>query len=65
MKRIELAHTEDEDGEQKATEWIDVNENARKAIVELAMSENLRFGDAALQYLEDRLSDDDDADDDE
>jgi len=64
MQRVTLAERENDDGETVPHEWIDVNEQAAKRIQEIAMSENLTFGDALVSYVEDSfVEDSDDGDD--
>lgn len=50
--RIEL----DDDG----GEWMEINKRAEDEVKTLAMSDNLRYGDALAQYLNDRLTDESD-----
>jgi hypothetical protein len=51
MERVTLAT--DEDGE--ATEWLEVNEKAKNAVVTRAMEEDETFGAALVGYVEDAL----------
>ena len=51
-KRVEL----DNDGD----EWIDINKRVSDEVSSLAMSENLRYGEALVQYLENAYAEDSD-----
>lgn len=46
----------DDDG----NEWIELNKQVNDAVTEIAMEENLRFGNALVAYVEEQYAEDDD-----